>query len=188
MTSSSIRIWYLVHKWTSLICTAFLLMLCITGLPLIFHDEIDQLSGETPHLGMSGVGSSGNAPGLLPLDTMMARALAAQPGEIPLFMAFNNEQPLMTITTGPKPDAVGAEMTIQLLDRSTGKTLGKEDRSGVMPFILKLHTDMFRSGRPRRRGGAGDESPPNLKHHAETPRNQWGNISCIHLAAKLLLA
>lgn len=143
MKSSSIRTWYLVHKWTSLICTAFLLMLCITGLPLIFHDEIDQLSGETPQFGMPGVGSSSNAPGLLPLDTMMATALAARPGEIPLFMAFNNEQPSMTITTGPRPDATGAEMTIQLLDRSTGKTLGKEDRSGVMPFILKLHTDMF---------------------------------------------
>ena len=32
-----------VHKWTSLICTVFLLMLCITGLPLIFHHEIDDL-------------------------------------------------------------------------------------------------------------------------------------------------
>ncbi|MCA1458573.1 PepSY domain-containing protein [Bradyrhizobium sp. BRP22] len=35
--------WSLVHKWTSLVCTLFMLMLCITGLPLIFHDEIDDL-------------------------------------------------------------------------------------------------------------------------------------------------
>ncbi|MGJ3629235.1 PepSY domain-containing protein [Sphingomonas sp. MMS24-JH45] len=41
MTRRSIRAWYLVHKWTSLVCTMFLLMLCLTGLPLIFHDEID---------------------------------------------------------------------------------------------------------------------------------------------------
>jgi len=39
----SLRRWGLVHKWTSLICTLFLLMLCITGLPLIFRDEIDDL-------------------------------------------------------------------------------------------------------------------------------------------------
>ena len=41
MTARSVKWWSLVHKWTSLICTLFLLMLCITGLPLIFHDEID---------------------------------------------------------------------------------------------------------------------------------------------------
>ncbi|WP_193374371.1 PepSY domain-containing protein, partial [Bradyrhizobium liaoningense] len=43
MTAQSVKWWSLVHKWTSLICTLFLLMLCITGLPLIFHDEIDDL-------------------------------------------------------------------------------------------------------------------------------------------------
>ena len=41
MTAQSVKWWSLVHKWTSLVCTLFLLMLCITGLPLIFHDEID---------------------------------------------------------------------------------------------------------------------------------------------------
>ncbi len=143
MTSSSIRLWYLVHKWTSLICTVFLLMLCITGLPLIFHDEIDRLTGNVPQYGMPGVGSSGTTPGLVPLDTMMAKALAARPGEVPLFMAFDNDQPSMTITTGPRPDARGPEMTIQLFDRSTGRLLGKEEEGGVMHFLLQLHTDMF---------------------------------------------
>src|SRR3546814_7330868 len=37
MTQRNIKAWYLAHKWTSLVCTAFLLMLCLTGLPLIFH-------------------------------------------------------------------------------------------------------------------------------------------------------
>ncbi len=143
MTTSSIRAWYLVHKWTSLVCTLFLLMLCVTGLPLIFSDEIDRLSGGSLQYGMPGIGSSSNAPGLLPLDMMMAKALAARPGEVPLFMAFDNDQPSMTITTGPRPDAPGAEMTIQVFDRSTGRLLGQEDESGVMHFLLQLHTDMF---------------------------------------------
>ena len=30
-----------MHRWSGLICTAFLLVICITGLPLIFEDEID---------------------------------------------------------------------------------------------------------------------------------------------------
>lgn len=143
MKSSTIRVWYLVHKWTSIVCTVFLLMLCLTGLPLIFHDEIDELSGDMPAYGMPGVGSSGNAPGLLSLDEMMRRALAARPGEVPLFMAFDNDQPSMTITTGPAPDAPGAQMTVQVFDRSTGKKIGQEDESGVMHFLLQLHTDMF---------------------------------------------
>lgn len=56
MQRSTIRVWFLVHKWTSIISTAFLLMLCITGLPLIFHDEIDTLTEGTPQFGMPGVG------------------------------------------------------------------------------------------------------------------------------------
>ncbi|KQM68158.1 peptidase [Sphingomonas sp. Leaf17] len=143
MTSSSIRTWYLVHKWTSLICTIFLLMLCVTGLPLIFSDEIDRLGGGQGRFGMPGVGSSGNAPGLLSLDTMMTRALAARPGEVPLFMAFDNDQPSMTITTGPTPDAPAAQMTTMTFDRSTGGFLSQEDGGGVMHVLLDLHTDLF---------------------------------------------
>lgn len=42
-TSKSLRRWGSTHKWSSIICTVFMLMLCITGLPLIFHHEIDHL-------------------------------------------------------------------------------------------------------------------------------------------------
>lgn len=135
----------MLHKWSSLVCTAFLLMLCVTGLPLIFHDEIDLLTEDQPSYGMPGVGSSSNTPGLLSLDEMMRRALANRPGEVPVFMAFDNDQPSMTITTAPRPDSPGAEMTIQSFDRSTGAKIGmaSESDGGVMHFILELHTDMF---------------------------------------------
>lgn len=145
MSRSAIKLWAAVHKWTSLVCTAFLLMLCITGLPLIFHDEIDRLTEEQPVFGMPGIGSSSTTDGLLALDDMLGRALANRPGEVPLYMAFDNDQPSMTITTGPRPDSPAAEMTIQSFDRSTGKLIGKvaESDGGVMAFLLKLHTDMF---------------------------------------------
>ena len=45
MTASTIKTWCWIHKWSSLVSTAFLLLLCITGLPLIFHHEIDELLG-----------------------------------------------------------------------------------------------------------------------------------------------
>lgn len=74
---------------------------------------------------------------------MLAKALAARPGEVPVFMAFDNEQPAMTITTAPRPDSPAADMTIQLFDRSTGRATGAVDESGVMHVLLQLHTDMF---------------------------------------------
>ncbi len=49
MKSQTVRRWSVVHTWSSLICTLFLLMLAITGLPLIFHHEIDHLLGDAPH-------------------------------------------------------------------------------------------------------------------------------------------
>lgn len=143
MNSKTIRIWFILHKWTSLISTLFLLMLCITGLPLIFHDEIDRLTEEAPRYGMPGIASSGEAPGLVPLDTLLKSALAARPGEVPVFMAFDNDQPMTTVTTAPHPDSPAEAMTIQLFDRSTGQPLGQVDESGVMAFLLQFHTDMF---------------------------------------------
>ena len=140
MTKRTIRGWFLVHKWSSIVCTAFLLMLCVTGLPLIFHDEIDALTGEADRLRMEGVASS---QGGLPLDLMRDKALAARPGEVPLFMAFDNESPLLTVTTAPAPDSPVEEMTIQLFNRATGEPAGAVEESGVMHFILTLHVDMF---------------------------------------------
>lgn len=140
MQRSTIRAGYLVHKWSSLVCTIFLLMLCVTGLPLIFHDEIDALTEAAPAYAKDAPASS---QGGLPLDTMLAKALANRPGEVPLFMAFDNASPVLTVTTGPAPDAPGSAMTLQLFDRSTGAVTGVADESGVMHFILQLHTDMF---------------------------------------------
>ena len=61
-------------------------MLCVSGLPLIFHDEIDAAMGFDTEKSLSGVASS---EGGLPLDTMLDRALAERPGEVPLFMAVS---------------------------------------------------------------------------------------------------
>lgn len=140
MTRSGIRQWYLVHKWSSVIATLFLLMLCVTGLPLIFHDEIDALLEGDAAANMAGEPS---AFGGRPLDAMLESALAERPGEVPLFMAFSPDNPILTVTTGPQPDAAESEMTLLFLDRATGASLGPVPSGGVMEFILQLHTDML---------------------------------------------
>ncbi|WP_298023836.1 PepSY domain-containing protein [uncultured Parasphingopyxis sp.] len=140
MTRRTIKSWFLIHKWTSIVSTLFLLMLCITGLPLIFHDEIEAALGEDAEAALAGEASSA---GGLPLDTMLDRALAERQGEVPLFMAFSNDSPLLTVTTGPAPDAPGEAMTLLFFDRATGESLGPAPGGGVMDFLLQLHTDMF---------------------------------------------
>ena len=140
MRRSTIRAWYLVHKWSSIVPTVFLLMLCVTGLPLIFHDEIEGLEGVDYETALPGPPSAESG---VPLDTMLATALAEKPGEVPLFMAFSQESPLLTVTTGPAPDAPGEDMTLLFFDRATGESLGPAPGGGIMEFLLQLHTDMF---------------------------------------------
>lgn len=138
MTARTIRLWFIVHQWTSLICTLFLLMLCVTGLPLIFHKEIDAATGHAvPLPKLAG------AHPLLDLDAMRDRALANRPGEVPLYMSFDQNRPVVNITTGPRPDAPDRDMHFQSLDRRTGKALPRPQGGGVMNIVFQLHIDML---------------------------------------------
>ncbi|MDG6077879.1 PepSY domain-containing protein [Erythrobacter litoralis] len=140
MSRRAIRFWYLLHKWSGIVPTAFLLMLCLTGLPLIFHDEIDALMASDAEAALAGAPSASSG---LPLDAILDQALADRPGEVPLFMAFSQDSPLLTVTTGPSPDAAGGDMTLLFFDRATGEALGPAPVNAPMDFLLQLHTDMF---------------------------------------------
>lgn len=138
MTRNAVRTWYLVHKWTSLVCTAFLLMLCLTGLPLIFHHEIDDALGA--HSELPAVAGPAR---LQDLDTVLAAALKARPGEVGLFMSFDEDRPVVNVTTGPSPDAPEAKMHLAFFDQRTALPLPPAPGGGVMDVILRLHVDMF---------------------------------------------
>ncbi|MET4700223.1 putative iron-regulated membrane protein [Constrictibacter sp. MBR-5] len=138
MTNRAIKAWYLVHKWTSLVCTVFLLMLCLTGLPLIFHDEIDALLDEQPPL----ADLPADTP-LLSLDDMVAAAVLAYPGERPLYMSFDIDRPVVNVTTGPTAAAAVDQMHITPIDRRTAEIVGNIVEEGIMHVILRLHVDMF---------------------------------------------
>lgn len=138
MTRNTVRAWYLVHKWTSLVCTAFLLLLCVTGLPLVFHHEIDEA------LGAGGeIAALPEAHPLQDLDTILHSALETRPGEVGLFMSFDEDRPVVNVTSGPRPDAPETQMTLMSLDRRTAQILPPAPAGGVMEFILRLHTDLF---------------------------------------------
>src|SRR5471030_1285422 len=82
MTPTTIRRWAWIHKWSSLVCTIFMLLLCLTGLPLIYHHEIDGLLG-------NGVHAPRMAPGTAKanLDTVIAAGMDKYPGKQMMYIS-----------------------------------------------------------------------------------------------------
>src|SRR5262245_45098823 len=88
LRSRAIRNWHSGPKWTSLVCTLFLLMLCITGLPLIFYHEIDHATGNSVELP-----ERPNATGMVSLDEIVASAQAKRPDDAVTFVYRDEDEP-----------------------------------------------------------------------------------------------
>lgn len=138
MRSRTIRRWAFVHRWSSLVCTAFLLMLCVTGLPLIFHEEIDAWLAPPPVARMTSVGRQ-----LLSLDAAIARAVRAHPGEVPLYLSFDTDRPVVNVTTAPSSDAPPGAMHFAPIDRRDGAILPPSAGGAVTAWLLRLHSDLL---------------------------------------------
>jgi uncharacterized iron-regulated membrane protein len=138
MTRNATRRWYLVHKWTSIVCTLFLLMFCITGLPLIFHHEIDELT-RAPQLSQTAAGKT------IDLDQVTRDTLAKQPaGWKMLFLSWNDEKPLIYSVIAPSLNATQDQAKILLYDARDGRTVDAPPvNEGVMAFLLELHSQLL---------------------------------------------
>ncbi|WP_263143777.1 PepSY domain-containing protein [Pseudomonas sp. RIT-PI-AD] len=140
MKSTTIRRWSQVHTWSSLICTLFLLMLALTGLPLIFHHEIDQLLGDAPVLRERPADTPA-----LDLQALVAAAEAHRPGEVVQYLGWEDDEPnaVMAITAARADTEPNASHTF-LLDARSGEALEMPSANGgPMLFILRLHVDLF---------------------------------------------
>jgi uncharacterized iron-regulated membrane protein len=136
MGQKAIKRWYLVHKWTSLICTLFMLLLCVTGLPLIFDDEITALTASPM--------ASAPAGRLASFDTILAKARSLHPGYAILFLSPDDDAPVIYVTSAPRPDSPDDEMVIDQFDSRTGQRLDVPPANlGVMSFILRLHEGLL---------------------------------------------
>jgi uncharacterized iron-regulated membrane protein len=77
MKPATIKAWGAVHTWTSLVCTLFMVIACVTGLAMIWIDEID--AGFAGHPAPpETVGAAAATPDL---DRMFADAERRTPGE-----------------------------------------------------------------------------------------------------------
>lgn len=139
MTPRSVRVWKETHKWTSLVCTLFLLILCVTGLPLIFHEEIDRALGATA----APDSVAADAP-MISLDRVVEIGHAQRPNEAITFASPDDDDPVwhLFFASAINSPVVAAVMTI---DGRTGRILhvGKSTRSPLIKFITDLHTDLF---------------------------------------------
>ncbi|QHV95128.1 PepSY-associated TM helix domain-containing protein [Spirosoma endbachense] len=139
-TTKQVLAWFHIHKWTSLICTAFLLMLCLTGLPLIFHEEIDELEGKphlAPHL------SAGTPK--LPLEQLAQIIRQRFPKKVIRYTYWDEHEPnTMTFTLSDSLTAPADNYQLVILDERTGKVLEEPNlQEGFMYVMLQLHVDMF---------------------------------------------
>src|SRR6185437_6828352 len=117
LTAESFRRWYLTHKWASLICTLFLLMLCLTGLPLIFRDELTFWVGdaiEPPEY------VSTSAP--VNLDALIQDAKARRPQDAVKFLTKDDDYPMWFVSLGDDPTA-RENSAIYMYDQRTGEFL-----------------------------------------------------------------
>ena len=140
MQSHTIKIWAWVHKWSSLVCTVFMLLLCLTGLPLIFHHEIGHLLGtevEAPAMPKDTPHAS--------LDKVLELARAQHPDRIVQFVSKSDETADIWYVTMTHTPANTDDFRTVIVDARSTELLAPPLRfdEGFMWVMFKLHVDLL---------------------------------------------
>jgi uncharacterized iron-regulated membrane protein len=139
MRNHTLKQWAWIHKWSSLICTAFMLLLCLTGLPLIFHHEIDHLLGnevEAPDLPAGSTDAS--------LDQVLANAVARYPDYLPQYIFREADETKTWRVRLGKSAQEQNDLHYVVVDARTAEVLAEPKlKEGFMYVMFKLHVDLF---------------------------------------------
>ncbi|NYT38108.1 PepSY domain-containing protein [Allopusillimonas soli] len=141
--AASLKTWYWVHKWSSLVCTLFLLVVCITGLPLVFHEEIDHwLDDAKPYAVVPEGTPRANVDGLID----QARTL--YPKDVIDFVFMDDAQPQVLVGMSPSYQSDFDEAHFLKFDAHTGELLKDgppqaQEKLSFMGIMLALHVDWF---------------------------------------------
>ncbi|WP_323143394.1 PepSY-associated TM helix domain-containing protein [Massilia phyllosphaerae] len=139
MSPINVRRWSWIHKWSSLVCTVFMLLLCLTGLPLIYHHEIGHLLGndvEAPSM-------PANTP-RADLDRVIAAGKALYPNKIMMYMSQELDEPaIWNLTLGDHPN--DEQFKSIAIDARTAKFIAEPpiEGGGFMSLMFHLHVDLF---------------------------------------------
>jgi uncharacterized iron-regulated membrane protein len=139
LTARAIRTWSALHKWSSLACTVFMLLLCVTGLPLIFHHEIGEALGTEVEAPAMPAGTP-----RISLDRVLEVARERYPQRV---VQFASQEPdsadvwYVTMTPTPAPTADFQQVPV---DARTGAVLPRPPlHQGFMWIMDRLHVDLF---------------------------------------------
>jgi uncharacterized iron-regulated membrane protein len=146
MTGKAFRRWFWVHKWASLVCTLFLLVVCVTGLPLVFKDEIDDWLDD----GAAYSDVPADTP-LANLDRFVELSRQMYPGQIIALVFRSTDEPKVLVSMAPSWKAFRADRNSRhfiRFDSRTAKVLKQskpvnEESQTFMAVVLKLHKDLF---------------------------------------------
>ncbi len=138
MHAKTLSRWTVLHRWTSLFCTLNLLILLLTGLPLIFHEELDEAFGYVPRLAVHG-----QAP--MSMDGAVQIARQARPGWNPATYFEDEDHPGLVAVTMMPPgvkDFTRAEAVY--LNAFEGTELkGFDPQKTPTGWLLRLHAQFF---------------------------------------------
>ena len=134
-----LQTWDWIHRWSSLVCTAFMLLLCLTGLPLIFHHEIDHALGkeiEAPEVADPKARAD--------MDRVAATARARWPDKRILFASLEpDDDRVWFVTMADRPDST--DLVQVAVDARDAKSVAEPviGGTGFMAVMLSLHVDLF---------------------------------------------
>ena len=139
MTPLTLRRWSWIHKWSSLVSTVFMLLLCVTGLPLIYHHEIVHALGND----VAAPVMAADTP-RADIDRVIATGMAAYPGKIMMYLSQDKDEPGMwALTLGDTP--TDEHYKPLLVDARTARMLPEPPLEGgpFMSLMFHLHVDLY---------------------------------------------
>ncbi|WP_145668283.1 PepSY-associated TM helix domain-containing protein [Bradyrhizobium stylosanthis] len=142
----ALRRWLFVHKWSSLICTLFLLLICITGLPLVLREEINGLLDDALPYAQVPEGTPN-----VDLDRVVEAARKLYPGETIVSVFVDDDEPKIMVYMASSWEAFSANRKALhsiRFDAHTGDVLKQtkpfgEDGLTFLQLMLTLHRDLF---------------------------------------------
>jgi uncharacterized iron-regulated membrane protein len=142
----ALRRWLFVHKWSSLICTAFLLLICLTGLPLVLREEINSLLDDALPYAQVPDGAP-----MADLGRLAEASRTMYPGEVIISMFVDDDEPKIMVFMASSWEAFKANRKALhsiRFDAHTGDVLKQTkpfDADGLtfLQWMLTLHRDLL---------------------------------------------
>jgi uncharacterized iron-regulated membrane protein len=128
-----------LHRWSSLVSGTFLLIACLTGLPLIFKDEIDGAQLSNTQAGTQTICRTPD------LDCMVVKSQQNYPGEFLRWIVFTDTEVAVTMTPSWDANRDKNHWIKYSLDdgHPTGASGEGARETGFLSFVSRLHTDLF---------------------------------------------